>query len=483
MTMQNSDDVEKFSDKLRQFCLTHPAAIIDRSKDQLYLAINQLPASELTDELAFYCQCSIKYESWPLAQIEAWLQQNYCQPQLDAASLVHATASDSAQTRFSAALWLDQLFIFAIQQRASDIHLEPQENGSRLRMRIDGVLHTTHHLNSEQSSSAITRLKILANMDIGESRRPQDGQLTVEDRDQRYNIRLATLPTCYGEKLVLRLIPSLKQSLSLNRLGLSPRELDIFYQTLATPQGLIVVTGPTGSGKTSTLYSLMNYLNSNSLNLCSVEDPIEVPIPGINQTQINRRAGLDFPHILRALLRQDPDIIMIGEIRDHETAEIAINAALTGHLVLSTLHTNSACDTLNRLCQMQIPHYLLASTLRLVVAQRLLRRLCPHCRQLITASPSDISLPYHWRAAGCEHCFDGYYGRLALFELLPITTQIISILIDNPTTHQLQDIATASGVHSLYQVGVMAVQQGLTSFDELLRVVGTDITGKINAAS
>ncbi len=296
----------------------------------------------------------------------------------------------------------------------------------RIRLRVDGVLHALPLLAPELAAPVIARLKVMANLDIAEHRLPQDGQFALNLAGRPLSFRIATLPCRYGEKIVLRLLHQVDRALDLEALGLSSSQLAAFRRALNQPQGLLLVTGPTGSGKTVTLYSALQARNREQVNICSVEDPLEIPIAGMNQTQINPRAGLTFHSVLRALLRRDPDIVMVGEIRDAETAEIALKAAQTGHLVLSTLHTNSTSETLTRLQQMGIARWMISSALSLVIAQRLVRKLCPHCRR---NAGSAADLPHslwprplpRWQAAGCEHCYHGYHGRLALFEVLPVT--------------------------------------------------------------
>ena len=277
--------------------------------------------------------------------------------------------------------------------------------------------------------------------------------------------------------MVLRLLHKVEQALDLQRLGMSPEALTLFQSALAQPQGLILVTGPTGSGKTVTLYSALQSRNKTEVNICSVEDPIEIPLDGLNQTQVSTKSGLTFQNVLRSLLRQDPDIVMVGEIRDGETAEIAIKAAQTGHLVLSTLHTNSTVETLIRLEQMGVARWMVSSALVMVVAQRLVRKLCPHCRQKTT---DEHSLPRalwprqlpHWAAPGCQHCYGGYQGRLALFEVLPVTAPIRQVIANGVTPAELMRHARLAGMSTLFESGCLAVEQGQTTQEELFRILG-----------
>ena len=322
-----------------------------------------------------------------------------------------------------AVTFVEQILTDAIHRNASDIHCEPQADIYRVRMRIDGILHEITQAPPHLSSSIISRLKILAQCDISERRLPQDGRFTFTALNgQTRDCRLSSCPTLFGEKIVVRLLDANKKLLTIEELGLSPRDQTLLLNALAQPQGLILVTGPTGSGKTITLYTALEHLNRKTHNISTAEEPVEIQLSGINQVNIHEKAGLTFASVLKAFLRQDPDIIMVGEIRDRETAEIAIRAAQTGHLVLSTLHTNSAPDTLIRLLNMGIAPFNLASSLRLIIAQRLVRKLCIHCQQ-----------------KGCHYCVDGYNGRQGLFEFMPISKALSSLILQS----NLAEIASA----------------------------------------
>ncbi|OCG40463.1 hypothetical protein A9G28_08040 [Gilliamella sp. Fer1-1] len=357
---------------------------------------------------------------------------------------------------------IDKLLLEALDKRASDIHFEPYLHSYRIRMRIDGVLHDMLSPPLALAKQITARLKIMSKLNIAEHRLPQDGQLIIG----RYTMRIATLPVMNGEKIVLRVMDNHESELTINDLGLTDEDLFLFKQILDYPQGLILVTGPTGSGKTVTLYSALKQLNKIERNLCSVEDPIEIPLEGVNQTAINPKAGLTFGIVLRALLRQDPDVMMIGEIRDHETAEIAIQAAQTGHLVLSTLHTNSSIEAITRLNQMGIENYLLSSSLKLVIAQRLVRKLCPHCKvrasELIRLGKEQIA---NYQALGCPNCIGGYKGRIGLYEFLVITPDIQKQILAN-------QVILPSNMTSLKIAGQNLIKQGITSLAELNRVLG-----------
>ena len=453
---------------LDNLCRQIPACILSLDATLLRLAVTALPAEEIIESLRFASQRQVSFEVWPLARIENCRQQ--------AASPSSSPVSGNPESTNIPEL-AGQLLSLATRLRASDIHIEPTPEGLRARLRIDGILSPCPLRLPCQGNSLIARFKILAGVDIAENRLPQDGQLSYETGDDRQSFRLSTLPTQFGEKVVLRRLQTLSAALTPAQLGLEPDTLTQLLTVLQQPQGMILVTGPTGSGKTLTLYSLLNTLNTPDKNLSTVEDPIEMTLPGINQTQINTRAGLDFTRILRALLRQDPDVIMIGEIRDNETADIAVKAAQTGHLVLSTLHTNSTPEAITRLRQMGIAGYLLAASLRLVIAQRLVRRLCRHCRRQADTTlpgppgrqPSAIT---HWLAEGCDHCFGGYYGRFAIFEVLAITGDLHQAIAADVSSQELKMIASRQGMQPLVMSGLNAVSRADTSWAEVLRVTG-----------
>lgn len=447
---------------LRELCRQYQAVLLNEDEKTITVALAGVPSAEMLEALHFTSQRHVQTERWPQARLEQYLQSE---------------GNDAEKAQEPITPLVNHLLLQAFQRRASDIHIEPCATGMRVRLRIDGVLQPLQNISETQQAALIARLKILANLDIAERRLPQDGQFTLQLQGLQAAFRLSTLPVRTGEKAVIRLLQSEAQDLSLDKLGMPPDALAHFRHALAQPQGLILVTGPTGSGKTFTLYSGLHALNQPGRNVCSVEDPVEIPLPGVNQTQINPRAGLDFQCVLRALLRQDPDVIMLGEIRDAESAGIAVKAAQTGHLVLSTLHTNSTTETLTRLGQMGIPGYLLASALRLVIAQRLVRRLCPHCR-----APAETlhNLPEQnrtgplqtWQAVGCDHCFSGYYGRLPLFEMLPINSELQTAIIANASSEALSLLAQRQQLNSLFIEGLNAVNRGDTSLAEVYRVIG-----------
>lgn len=366
-------------------------------------------------------------------------------------------------TQHSSTAWvsdfIQQLIRDAFKENASDIHFEPKSTTLRIRFRIDGILHHILQLPHTITATIISHLKISAKLDIAEKRLPQDGRTEMASHQgENFDCRINSWPTLHGEKLVLRLLAKHASARPLNQLGLTADEQTTLEKSIQKPQGLILITGPTGSGKTTTLYSALSALNHNSKNICTIEDPIEIQLSDVNQLNVNHAIGLDFNRALRALLRQDPDIIMVGEIRDVETANMVINAAQTGHLVFSTLHTNGALETLNRLLLMGIPAINIAEALQLIIAQRLIRLLCPHCK--IRNSDHDFI------ANGCKHCFQGYRGRTGIYEFLCFTSTLKQKIAAQ------QSIDKVSTTHPLHQSGLNKVQLGLSSLAEITRVTG-----------
>ena len=371
----------------------------------------------------------------------------------------------------------------AVQDRASDIHIEPGEHDLRVRYRIDGVLHEVMRPPKNIQAGIISRLKIMADINIAERRVPQDGRISAQIGPRSVDLRVATLPTVFGEKVVMRILDKSTALLRLDDLGFLPANRERFEQSYRKPYGTILVTGPTGSGKSTTLYATLNIVNDESKNVITVEDPVEYRLPGINQVQVNTKAGLTFAAALRSILRSDPDIVLVGEIRDRETATIAVEAALTGHLVLSTLHTNDAASTPTRLVEMGVEPFLVASALDCIVAQRLARRLCPKCRHGYTPSMTELEaagwgeedlaeLPVVFRPVGCQACGKtGYQGRFALHEVLTVTEEIERLIVDRDHSEDIKKMACAQGMLTLRQAGLTQVRAGLTSIEEILRVV------------
>lgn len=373
----------------------------------------------------------------------------------------------------------------AARDGASDVHIEPQEKSLRVRFRIDGVLHEVMQPPFRLYPPLVSRIKVIANMDIANRRIPQDGRISLKLDRRLIDLRVASLPTAYGEKIALRLLDRSANLITLTELGFPESQLKLFRKTISKPHGCILVTGPTGSGKTTTLYAGLTELNSVEKHIITVEDPIEYRIAGINQIQINPQAGLTFASGLKSILRNDPDIIMIGEIRDHETARIAIESALTGHLVLSTLHTNDAAGAITRLGDMGIESYLTASSVNAVLAQRLIRLLCTHCREEGTISREELlsSLPDFplgkderklkiFKPVGCLRCGNtGYKGRRGIYELLIISEKIRHLTLQRRSAGEIHEAAVSEGMITLQQDGLMKVRAGLTSLEEILRVL------------
>lgn len=370
-----------------------------------------------------------------------------------------------------------------IRQRASDIHIEPMENELRVRYRIDGVLNKGRRFNSSLIPAVIARIKIIGGMDIAEKRKPQDGRITMNVGRIEYDIRASILPTVYGEKVVLRIATKSGFTIDKRKLGLSEEELIKFDNIISKPHGIILITGPTGSGKSTTLYTVLTSLNRDGVNIITVEDPVEAHIDGINQVQVNEKASLTFSSALRSILRQDPDIIMIGEIRDSETAEIAVKASITGHLVTSTLHTNSAAGAVTRLIDMEIEPYLLSEAITGVIAQRLIRRLCPDCKRKKVATNGekrklgiDITQPLEiYEACGCVKCNDtGYIGRIGIYEILTTSPRIREAIRNELPIDKIEEIAITEGMVPLRQRAVEFILEGISSVEELLRVAVED---------
>jgi general secretion pathway protein E len=376
---------------------------------------------------------------------------------------------------------VNQLISRAIDGRASDIHIEPLQNRLIVRYRVDGVLREAASPPTRLRAAIISRVKIMAKLNIAERRLPQDGRIRLAVQGKEFDLRVSTMPTLHGEGVVMRILDRSSLVHDLSALGFLEESVEPFLRILDHPQGILLVTGPTGSGKTTTLYTSLMRLNSPERKLFTVEDPIEYQLEGVNQIQVKPQIGLTFAHILRSILRQDPDIIMVGEMRDLETAQIAVQAALTGHLVLSTLHTNSASGTITRLLDMGVEDYLVTSTVNGVLAQRLVRKLCPHCREPYHALPelaTQLRLPVIegepatlYRPKGCERCQgSGYFGRIAVMEFLPLSDEIRRLILHHATAQEIHRAGAAEGMRSMYEDGLHKAVRGITSIEEVLRV-------------
>ncbi|MCS6116922.1 type IV-A pilus assembly ATPase PilB [Shewanella sp. SP2S2-4] len=379
-------------------------------------------------------------------------------------------------------IYINKILTDAIRKGASDLHFEPYEKRYRIRFRIDGILHEVSEPPISLAGRLSARLKVMSKLDIAERRVPQDGRIKMKlSRTKSIDFRVSTLPTLWGEKIVMRILDSSSAQLGIEKLGYEPDQEKLYLEMLAKPQGMILVTGPTGSGKTVSLYTGLNILNTEERNISTAEDPVEINLEGVNQVHINLKAGLTFASALRSFLRQDPDVVMVGEIRDLETAEIAIKAAQTGHLVLSTLHTNSAAETLTRLINMGVPGYNIASSVNLIIAQRLARRLCPECKQAevipehellrLGFAQTQITQGFTtFKPIGCEHCSAGYKGRVGIYEVMKMSDEIARTIMEGGNSLQIASQAKAQGMRDLRQSGLLKVIHGVTSIAEVNRV-------------
>jgi type IV pilus assembly protein PilB len=375
----------------------------------------------------------------------------------------------------------NSVIIQAVNEQASDIHIEPQQENVRIRYRVDGMLRDVMTLPRKFRFPLISRIKIMADMDIAERRVPQDGRIMIRYREREVDLRVSTIPTVFGEKAVIRVLDKGKMLLRVDQLGFQERNLERFKKIITYPYGMILITGPTGSGKTTTLYAILSEISSPELNVITVEDPVEYLLPGTNQMQVNPKAGLTFARGLRAILRQDPDIVMVGEIRDSETAEIAVRAAMTGHLVLSTLHTNDAAGALTRLVDMGVEPFLVASTVLGVTAQRLVRLACPRCRELYELEPGSLVRMFLgvtptepvtlFRVRGCRYCASvGYQGRTSICEVLPISPAIREMIVQKAPASAIRKQAVTEGMVTLREDGIQKALKGITTIEEVMRV-------------
>ena len=376
---------------------------------------------------------------------------------------------------------VNSILIDAVRRGASDIHMDPGENSFRVRFRVDGLLHEVMTPPKRVEPAVVSRLKIMANCDIAERRLPQDGRIKLRQSGREVDFRVSILPSLFGESVTLRLLDKQALRVDMTQLGFEADSLAEFEKAIRSPHGMILITGPTGAGKTTTLYSALHAVNSKDRNILTVEDPVEYDLPGVTQVQVNDEIGRTFAAALRSFMRHDPDVILVGEMRDQETAQIAVRAALTGHLVLSTLHTNSAAQTIARLADMGIPPFLVSSSLRLVVAQRLARKVCQECREPYEVDEESLIQYGHgplglkrctlYKGKGCATChFTGMKGRTALYEVLPITQEIRSLILGSTFDGEIQDVASKQGMKTLREAGLLKVVQGQTTVEEVLRV-------------
>ncbi len=465
---------------------------IDESAQGLVVAISNPLDFESISELRLFLKKTILPVFCPRSMIESAIEKCYHQKEEETKRLFSDLEKDSLKSSEEISedydlleqsdenpviRMVNSLLLEAIQSNSSDIHFEPTELGLSIRYRIDGVLQQKHTPPKEYQLQILTRLKVMAKMDIAEHRLPQDGRIKLHHGGREIDFRVSTLPTVYGERIVIRILDRGNVVLGLDRIGMNALHLIQLRKFISMPEGIVLVTGPTGSGKTTTLYSAISEINDKERNIITVEDPVEYKIAGISQVNVNPRIDLTFARGLRHILRQDPDVIMIGEIRDKETAEIAIQASLTGHLVFSTLHTNDAPSALTRLADMGIEPYLLASSILGVVAQRLVRKICPECKIEYMPSREEMKemgclnpLPLY-KGLGCAACFGtGYKGRLPVYELMNVSSRIKEQVLKSQDSEELRRVAISQGMISLFENGVQLALQGKTTSAEILRV-------------
>lgn len=380
---------------------------------------------------------------------------------------------------------VNEIIIDATKNRASDIHIDPFNDVLKIRIRIDGTLIDYAIVPNDYKKNLVTRIKIIAGMNITENRLPQDGAIKTSLNGIPLDMRVSSLPTNNGEKIVIRILDYSMSIQGLEKLGFTKDNFEKIMKMINLPNGIILVTGATGTGKSTTVYSILQRLNREEANVITVEDPVEMDIPGVNQVQVNSEIGLTFANVLRSILRQDPDIIMIGEIRDDETATIAVRASVTGHLVLSTIHTNNSLNTIERLLDMEVERYLLAASLSGIISQKLARKLCPHCRKKVAPTPYEKYLfkknlgvdlnEIYVAGDGCDNCMNGYRGRIAIHEVLLIDEDIRDAISNNIRKEELRKLVYSENVHTLLQDGLIKVAQGLTSFEEIIKLIELDV--------
>ena len=463
--------------------LLRPVKVVLGTPHEINSAIEQIYHGSDVEEQRL--RDLVEFETDALSSGNDLLIEEIAHADATEADITETDTGEEAAGKAPVIRFVDLLLSQAVKSRASDIHIEPQDKSMIIRMRIDGILTEMVPPPRKMQAAILARVKILSQMNIAERRLPQDGRFKIKAPGRDIDVRVSSIPTIYGEKIVIRILDSKAVDHNLDRLGFSPDMLKQFKSVLSQPHGIVIVTGPTGSGKSTTLYSALNYLKDSTKNITTVEDPVEYRLGGINQIQIKPDIDLDFALCLRAILRQDPDIVLIGEIRDKETMEIAMKASLTGHLVLSTFHTNDAPSAISRLRYMGLEPYLLSSTINLVVAQRLVRQICPNCKtpyeidsELIASLGTDPkrfknAVLYH--GAGCQMCnHAGYLGRLPIFEFLIMDTDIRRKIVDGGTEAQIRAMSHEKGYGSLLDSGVDRMLEGLTTAEEILRVTFTN---------
>ncbi|HHP0513437.1 TPA: type IV-A pilus assembly ATPase PilB [Vibrio harveyi] len=482
---------------LRDLITRHNALPLNRTSSTLILAVADPTNLQAEDDFRFATGLQVELVLADFKELTAAIRRLYGRAlgqeksglkeinQDELAGLVDIgedeieNIEDLSQDESPVSRYINQILLDAVRKGASDIHFEPYESMYRVRLRCDGILIEIQQPPSHLSRRLSARIKILSKLDIAERRLPQDGRIKLKlNQDTAIDMRVSTLPTLFGEKIVLRLLDSSSAALDINKLGYSDHQKQLYLEALRRPQGMILMTGPTGSGKTVSLYTGLSILNKTEINISTAEDPVEINLPGINQVQVQPKIGFGFAEALRSFLRQDPDVVMVGEIRDLDTAEIAIKASQTGHLVLSTLHTNSAAETVIRLSNMGVESFNLASSLSLIIAQRLARKLCPHCRlpqepnsqlqHIGITSTEDI---FQANPDGCNECTQGYSGRTGIYEVMKFDESLSNALIKGASVHELEKLAIANGMQTLQMSGIEKLKQGVTSFSELQRVL------------
>ena len=492
----NLDDLEKQflpEEKLSEnFIIKNMVAPLFNRGHILYVGIRSPAQLQTLKEAEFESQLTIEPVLVEASKLDKLIRTSFSsidsalngadQSQLDKMTFGKGGEVDDDTSDIPIVKFINKILLDAVNSGASDIHFEPYTDKYRIRYRQDGVLNEIFNPPVNVGNRIASRLKVMSNMNISERRIPQDGQITLKlSKHRRIGFRVNTCPTLHGEKVVLRLLNTGMANLTIGALGMDEKQLADYRDAIAKPYGLILVTGPTGSGKTVTQYSALNQLNEPERNILTIEDPVEIPMEGVNQVSINNKAGLTFASALRAFLRQDPDIIMVGEIRDLETAEIAIKAAQTGHLVFSTLHTNDAPQTLTRLSNMGVAPYNIASSVLIILAQRLVRVLCSNCKEpeelpektLLQEGFTEEDIrngvkPY--KAVGCSKCNAGYRGRTGIYQIMPISDAMETLILEGGNTQDLEKQAQAEGIMNLRQSGIEKVKQGITSIEELNRV-------------
>ncbi|HCE2179470.1 TPA: type IV-A pilus assembly ATPase PilB [Vibrio parahaemolyticus] len=482
---------------LRELITRHNALPLHRTPSTLLLAVADPTNQQAEDDFRFATGLQVELVLADFRELSAAIRRLYGRTigqersqlkeinQEELASLVDVGADeidnieDLSQDESPVSRYINQILLDAVRKGASDIHFEPYEKMYRVRLRCDGILIETQQPPSHLSRRLSARIKILSKLDIAERRLPQDGRIKLKlNQDTAIDMRVSTLPTLFGEKIVLRLLDSSSASLDIDKLGYSQQQKQLYLEALRRPQGMILMTGPTGSGKTVSLYTGLNILNKPEINISTAEDPVEINLSGINQVQVQPKIGFGFAEALRSFLRQDPDVVMVGEIRDLDTAEIAIKASQTGHLVLSTLHTNSAAETIIRLSNMGVESFNLASSLSLIIAQRLARKLCQYCKQpqehtvqLQHLGIQTTDKIFRANPDGCNECTHGYSGRTGIYEVMRFDESLSEALIKGASVHELEKLAIANGMSTLQMSGIEKLKQGITSFSELQRVL------------